>query len=274
MKKERLMLVGRLNIYDGVLPFLALVIAAGIVREAISRARAGSIWFRLPLASLAKRGKYTTAPAYFLIVVSLGLLTLVAITDRTANALVIPIWLLWSSVSDVSLNTRRDAKRWLVLTTGLLGLVLAAVALASGLQELRAGGHSPPILYGPLLLAFSVLFFVMGAAALHEYVSGTRVRERGIEAFCRIQPWSRIVVKDWRASPSGFDLYMTILSPRFFGTPYGRASEVIIPIPAALRPALEDFLAGHTTAAVRLRSGEEAFIFPETFYTNHEQSDA
>ena len=268
------MLAGHLNRYDGMLPFLSLVIAAGIVREAISRARAGSIWFRLPLASLAKRGKYTTAPAYFLIVVSLGLLTLAAITDRTANALVIPIWLLWSSVSDVSLNTRRDAKRWLVLTTGLLGLVLAAVALASGLQELRAGGHSPPILYGPLLLAFFGTFFVMGATALHEYVSGTKVRERGIEAFCRIQPWSRIVVKDWRASPSGFDLYMTILSPRFFGMPYRSDSEFVIPVPAEIRPALEAFLAGHTAIAERPRVDEEAFIFPETFLTNDGQNDA
>jgi hypothetical protein len=268
------MLAGLLGFVDGMLSLFALVYAATIVWEAVARARAGPVRFRLPLASLAKRGEHSTVAAYVVIVVSLGLAVAAIASDGTANSLVIPIWLLWSSVNTLSVSTRRDAKRWPVLTNGSLVLVLGAVALATGLQTLGAGVHSPSVLPGPLMLTFSAIFFVIGAAAVQEYVTGTRVRERGIEMFWFTRPWSRIVVKDWRTHEGGFDLYINILCPQLFGFQYKRDGEVIVPVPAAERPALEIFLAGHTTTARQSRLGEDVSEFPESFFTNHGQSDA
>jgi hypothetical protein len=156
-------------------------------------------------------------------------------------------WMLAFFVWMLSLNSpRRDAERWLVLASGLLGLVIGAVVLAVGLRALQAGTIWKQALPGPLLLVFSFMLLVAGAAAIQEYVTGTRVRERGIELFRTTWPWSRIVLKDWRAREGGFDLHLTILAPRWYGRPWGRDSEVVVPVIASGRTALEAFLAEHT----------------------------
>ena len=48
-------------------------------------------------------------------------------------------------------------------------------------------------------------------------------------------------------------LRLTIVSPRLFGMPYGPDVERIVPVPAVVRPALEAFLAEHTTTAEGLQ---------------------
>jgi hypothetical protein len=62
-------------------------------------------------------------------------------------------------------------------------------------------------------------------------------------------PWSRIIVKDWQAREGGFALHLSILSPGLFGMRVGRDSEIIVPLTASERPALEAFLAEHTVAS-------------------------
>jgi len=145
--------------------------------------------------------------------------------------------------------SRRDAKRWLVLASGLLALVIGAVVLAVGLRAVQAGDRSAYHLTGALMLVCSVILFVVGAALIQDSTLGTRVRERGIEMFCTTQPWSRIVVKGWHAREGGFALHLAIISPRLFGMPLEDESEIVIPVSASERPALEVFLTGHAATS-------------------------
>jgi len=79
------------------------------------------------------------------------------------------------------------------------------------------------------------------------------VRERGIEMCGRSLSWSRVVVKEWYPREAGFDLCLSIPSRRLFTMPSARATEILVPVPATERPALEVFLAAHTpTAGKRL----------------------
>jgi len=95
------------------------------------------------------------------------------------------------------------------------------------------------------LLVGSALLFAIGAAVIQDSILGTRVRERGIEMFCTSHPWSRIVVKDWHARDGAFALRLTLLPPRLFGVRLELENEIIIPVSAAQRPPLEDFLGAH-----------------------------
>ena len=63
--------------------------------------------------------------------------------------------------------------------------------------------------------------------------------------FCTSQPWSRIVVKDWHARDGAVALHVTLLPPRLFGVPLEVEIAITIPVSAAQRPALEDFLVAH-----------------------------
>jgi hypothetical protein len=91
--------------------------------------------------------------------------------------------------------------------------------------------------------------FLRGATAIQEYMLGTRVRERGIELFGSFLAWSRGVVKDWFPRDGGFDVALTIRSPRLFGMRVTAEGEVTVPVPASERPALEVFLAEHPATA-------------------------
>jgi hypothetical protein len=101
------------------------------------------------------------------------------------------------------------------------------------------------------MIVYSMILFGMGAATLQESVTGTRVRERGIECpgpmFWTTQPWSRIIVEDWQAREGGFALHLTIRSPQgFFSSVFTPGGEIIVPVAASERAALGAFLAGHT----------------------------
>jgi hypothetical protein len=245
----------------------ALVYIAWIVWEAVPRLTAGPIRFRLPLASLAKPLKpskmgqglidplsFTAAGFGF----SLGfVLFFISRTPSTTTYswfwTWFPVLLPWVVAKDLLgtgrrwFNPRREAKPWRVLASGLLSLVMGALALALGLRALQDGKNPAGQPAGPLILA-SAIGFVMGAAALQEYMSGTRVRERGIEAFGTFLPWWRIAVWGWHPREGGFDgiLYLAIPSLRLFRVPVTPDAEVYVPVPASERPALEVFLAGHT----------------------------
>jgi hypothetical protein len=145
---------------------------------------------------------------------------------------------------------RRDAKRWLVLTLGLVSLLIGAAVVAVRSLALDADVSSlydvPP---GAVLFVCTIILFVLSAAVCEECVLGTRVREGGIQMLCTTTPWSRIVVKHWNACEGGFALHLAVLGPRLFGMGLEAASEVIIPVSTPERPELEAFLTAHAAIA-------------------------
>jgi hypothetical protein len=237
---------------------IALLGVALITWDRLSRLKAGPVRFRLPLAWPARTVQVNWLTWYSLIVCSLGLLAMIVVSATASKESVLMrlvlIWFLWGGANSAlgSLNPRRDARRWLLVTSGLLNLVLAAVVLAMGLQARQAAENPAAKLDSRLIFFSSVMFLVMllamGGGALQESIWGTRLRERGIEMYLTTIPWSRVVVKDWRPREGGFDLTLSIRPPRLFGWAYAgnSNSEVIVPVPASERPALEGFLAGHT----------------------------
>jgi hypothetical protein len=161
--------------------------------------------------------------------------------------LVAPLFFLWILVNHLqTFHPRRHTRRWLVLAAGLLGLVLAAMCLAIGLGFAQASLLGIPWWF---MLILSAVFLAGGGETIREGLCGTLVRERGLEIFAAIHPWSRIVVKEWQETDGGFALRLTIVSPQLFGMPYGPDVERIVPVPAAARPAMESFLAEHTATA-------------------------
>jgi hypothetical protein len=110
------------------------------------------------------------------------------------------------------------------------------------------------------MLVLSVVLFGVGAATIQECLSGTLVRDRGLEIFGATHPWPRIIVKVWQECGGGFTLRLTILAPRLFGMPSRRDLEMIIPIPATERPALEAFFAGHAATAGRSPAGDTGTV--------------
>ncbi len=238
----------------------ALVYVVGIAWEAVPRLRAGPIRFRLPLASLTKPLNVTVAAfgfSLFFFLLFLPHIWFVILSSNDLFLTFIPLLFLWLVVS-IRLGggtpwwlrpPRCDAKPWRVLASGLLALVMGAVALGFGLWVLQAGDYAAGHPAGPLILV-AVIAFVMGAATLQVYMSGVRVRERGIEILGTFLPWSRVVVKDWYPREAGFDLALSIRSPRLFGMRVMLADgEVIVPVPVSERPALEVFLDEHSATA-------------------------
>ncbi|MFI5455149.1 MAG: hypothetical protein ACHRXM_06820 [Isosphaerales bacterium] len=233
-----------------IVSLLALVSIALLVREAVSRLNAGPVRFRLAIASWAVPWRGAAAYGWARMFLFLGVISLFIMINQKffAHSFMLMIALVLCALS--FRLPRRDAKRWLVLAAGLLSLVVGAVVLAVGLRAVQAGDRSAYHLPGALMLVCSVILFVVGAAVIQDSILGTRVRERGIEMFCTTQPWSRVVVKGWHACEGGFALHLAIISPRLFGIPLEDESEIIIPVSASQRPALEVFLTGHA-ATVR-----------------------
>ncbi len=250
-------------ILEALFSLLTLVAIALFVQEAVFRVQAGPVRFRLAMASWAKgrgalaygsyRGRGAAAYGWVRLFFVLGILgTALTVTTRRqlfmGSRLMLLIALFLCAVTFGF--PRRHAKRWLVLALGLSSLVIGAVVVAVRLLALDADDssayHVPP---GVLLLICTGMLFTLAAAVCEESVLGTRVRERGIQMFCATTPWSRIAVKHWDAREDGFALHLTVLGPRLFGMGLEAESEVIIPVSASERPALEAFLAAHTAAA-------------------------
>jgi hypothetical protein len=229
---------------------MSLLVLATIAREAVYRLKAGPVRFRLPLASLAKPQRGAATTSAIMTGVAVLLILPAAMFNRDPLAWACVILCPWAAVGNLqSCNPRRDARRWLVLASGAFGLVVGAGCLAVGLGVFRVGDHFASGSDRAFILLYSVLAFVFGAAAIHESLSGTRVRDGGVEMFGLTRPWSRIVVKDWHEREGGFALRLSIISPRLFGMPYGRDREFNVPVPATERTALEVFLAGHAATA-------------------------
>ena len=122
-----------------------------------------------------------------------------------------------------------------MLAAGLLALAIGTILVAAGFRSLLAGRA----LYGlPAWFPFfwSLTLFVPGAVALDECLSGTRVREGGIQMLGSVRPWSLVAVKGWQEREGGFALRLAILSPWRYGMPYRGGSEIIVPVPASERP--------------------------------------
>jgi hypothetical protein len=144
-------------------------------------------------------------------------------------------------------HPQRQTIRWLVLASGLISLVVAALLLPMGLGVLQGSLSRMPRW---VMLILSAAFFAVGPVTIWEGLSGTLVRKHGLEIFGAIHtravhPWPRIIVKDWQERDGGFVLRLTILSLRQLGMASGRDVEMILPVLAAERPALEAFLAEH-----------------------------
>lgn len=233
-----------------VFSLLAMFGTISMAREAVFRLKAGPIRFRFPLASMANPPRRVTRSTVLLVFCVLLNLTGVALRMYPPVSAT-TILFLWVVVNNLqSSHPRRDARRWLVVASGLLGLLLGTMVLADGLRVVPAGAD--PLFSGwprGLMLVFSVICFVTGAATIQECLSGTLVRERGLEIFGATHTWPRIVVKDWQECDGGFALRVSILSARLFGMPYRPDVERIVPVPAPERPALADFLAGHAATA-------------------------
>lgn len=140
----------------------------------------------------------------------------------------------------------------MLLCSGLLSLVFWAASLAFGLQDLATGSN--PLFtwrknWGGSVLIVSWLILLAGVLVIREALSGTLVREHALEVFGGTHPWSRVIVKGWADRDGEIALRVAILSPRLLGLPSIPIGEVVLPVPAAERPALEVFLAGHTATA-------------------------
>jgi hypothetical protein len=128
------------------------------------------------------------------------------------------------------------------IVAGLIYLACGAVLLAVGSGTIWRMNSPDPNSSRAFWLGFALFGVVSGLAALREAISGTRVRERGIEILAfpqpwsRIVPWSRIAVKDWQPCEGGFALHLILVAAS------GRRIEVIVPVPASKRPAVEEFL--------------------------------
>ena len=251
-------------ILEAFFSLLAMVAIALFVQEAIARLHAGPVRFRLALASRvvgqrvatfawSRRPGAAAVYGWVRMFFVLGiLLTTLTVSNRaqlfTGSRLALLIALFLCMVP--FRFRRRDARRWLVLALGLFSLVIGAVVLAVRLLGLEAGDsspyHFPP---GALLFVCTISLFAIGAAVCEECVLGTRVREGGIQMLCTTTPWSRIVVKHWNAREGGFALHLAVLGPRLFGMGVEAESEVIIPVSASERPALEAFLGTHAATA-------------------------
>jgi len=232
---------------------LALLYVALIAREVVSRIRAGPVRFRLPPASLARPPQRITATArgaFLLMLLFIVLSISDSIMSKTFSPGSVCILLVWFSMYNQPRLRRRGANRWPVLASGLFTLVIGAMLLARGLRVIQLGDPSAYGLLCTLMLIYPVIFVVIGAGAIQESISGTRVRERGIKMSSWTHPWSRVVVKDWQAREGGFALHLSILPPQgFLSMQLRQGGEITVPVPASERPALEVFLAGHTATA-------------------------
>jgi hypothetical protein len=244
-----------LIIFNVIFSLLALLLIVWLAQAAVSRLGAGPIRFRPGIASRPDRGQGKAMKVCFIwTLLCFVLVVVVEILFPPPEPLLAPILFLCGWVFYLSDSLpQRDEKRWLVFASGLLLLVAGAVLLAGGLRIIRFADTSVHEWPRALMIVYSMILFGMGAARLQESVTGTRVRDRGIEClgpmFWTTHPWSRINVKEWQAREGRSDLVLTIRSSRLFGMRCSGDTEVIVPVPASERPTLEVFLAGHTATA-------------------------
>jgi hypothetical protein len=232
----------------------ALVLIALIAREAVSRLRAGPVRFRLGIASsFTYRGRRQMGKARQVVIVCAFIAYLAAVVleiifpPRDPKRFYGSGWIGLLFMSAVLYRT--DAIRWLVFAWGLIILLTGAALLRAGLW-IRQFADISVQWPRALMLVYSVIFFVIGAALLQESILGTIVRKHGIQMFCATVPWSRVVVKDWQAREGESALHLSILSPEgFFAMTLRPRGEIIVPVSASERPALEAFLAEHTATA-------------------------
>jgi WD40 repeat protein len=141
---------------------------------------------------------------------------------------------------------RLGAKRWPVIAAGLIYLASGVVLLAISSGIIPAETR---VIFFPwtVELAFGFVFVAVGAWQILLAIWGTRVRESGIdiEMFASTYPWSQIVVKEWQAREGGYALHLILPAP------HGGTIEVIIPVPASERAALEDFLTKQIATTAR-----------------------
>jgi hypothetical protein len=232
---------------------LTLLAVLSIAREAVDRWKAGPGRFRLPLASVAStsRGGLSLSARTFLLVVCVLLMLPAAFVRRDPSSLALPLLFSWGALHTFqTFVPRRHEKRWLVLASGVIGLVMGAAVFAAGLALSPARLDSLiPGLPGPLLLVLAACFIAANVGPVREALSGTLVRERGIEFFGRTLPPSRIIVNGWQDGEGGSILRLTLRAPRLFDSPFWRDSEVSMPVPTSDRHALGAFLVGFGTNA-------------------------
>jgi hypothetical protein len=261
-------------VYSVTLSLVALGWIALLALAAVLRLRAGPILFRLGIASrvlLTDRGQGRATRALqwisfvfmcmfslFLIVLGVVGQIIVGRLEPLLTPFLAPCFCVFFLSS---LLQQRNRTRRLVFASGLLLLLVGAALLAGGLQIIKFADVSVHPWDRALLIVYSMICCGMAAAMLQESVTGTRVRERGIECgspmFWTTQPWSRIIVKDWQTREGGFMLHLTIRAPRLFGMRAVPDSQIFVPVPASARPELEAFLAERITPARSLREGAE-----------------
>jgi hypothetical protein len=252
----------------GIISLLGLFGVVSLIREAVDGRNAGPIRFRLPPASMAtpQRGALVGTAVLALCV----LMTLpAAFSSRQLSSLAAPLLLLWAAVNNFpAFLPRRHARRWLLLASGLLSLMIAATVLAVGLWAGPTGEESMfPGWPRVLVLILAVLLFAGGAREMREWHRGTLLRERGIEIFGRTHPLSRIIFKGWQEVDGESMLRLAMRAPRLFDVPFGDDRELVVPVPASERPALEAFFAAPAATVGRSRVGEEMGRLPETSST-------
>ncbi len=231
----------------------ALVLIALTAREAVSRLRAGPVRFRLGIASIQTPRRRQMGKARKVLLVC----AFIAYLAGVVYEIIFPPrdrkhfygQEVFGMLLVMAVLYRADAKRWLVFAWGVASLVTGAALLRAGLWILQFADITVQWAR-VLMLVYSVILFVIGAALLQESILGTIVREHGIQMFCATVPWSRVVVKDWHECEGGFALHLSVLSPEgFFAMSLRPGGEIVVPVPATERPALEVFLARHTANA-------------------------
>ena len=167
-----------------VFSLLALVSIALVAREAVARCTAGPIRFRLPMASASApwprnaswldplrglRLRDIAAYGWVRMCLLLALLSIVLCITSRKELLEGPSLMLIVALVQCSLSfrlARRDANRWLVLSSGFLSLAIGGVVLAVELWAIHAGDGSAHRARETILLVGSVVFLVIGAAVI------------------------------------------------------------------------------------------------------------
>lgn len=243
---------------------VCLSVAAGmagiaVMGEAVRRARAGPVRFRLPVASLAKPQR--RRGGVFLIIYSLFLLAWIT---WDLSTLVLPLVFVWVGAHNVqTFEPRRDRRRGLLLGTAVLALASGGAAFAFALRIVVFG--QPVGSFSPLFLACFTALGLMGAyETIRELCSGTPLRDGGIEMFGRTRPWSRIVVKGWQDGEGESLVRLQTVPKRasFLKLDYERAGEFIVPVPWDLRADVETFLTEHARPAPVLTEAEIPAVVP------------
>jgi hypothetical protein len=213
------------------------------LRELAARLRAGRVRFRLPPASHADPSKRHA------VYVAAGMSACAALLLVAGNVArwwpLLPFYVGAFAFPLAQGLPRRDQKRGLVATYGVISLGCGAMCLALGLRVVGATSNLLGELPLGIWYAAAIPFLMLGIIAIAEAISGSRVRERGIELFGWTYPWSRIGIKEWYPRDDGFALRLTIGAAGPIG---GKASDVVVPVSAAQRPELEAFLASRTAS--------------------------